>query len=92
MCCYHNEESRTYPENDSNEDGDVGDGAVKENMYGSIQELFVKAEDLENQLQEVGSEERVCNPIVLSVLSNVATSMGLSSLKTSGETDSDNND
>jgi hypothetical protein len=52
----------------------------------------VKAEDLENQLQEVGSEERVCNPINLSVLSNVATSMGLSSLKTSGETESDYND
>jgi hypothetical protein len=68
------------------------DGAAKENMYGSIQELFVKAEDLENQLQEVGSEERVCNPIVLSVLSNVATSMGLSSLKTSGESESDYSD
>jgi hypothetical protein len=68
------------------------DGAAKENLYGSIHDLFVKAEDLENQLQEVGSEERVCNPIVLSVLSNVATSMGLSSLKTSGETESDYND
>ena len=68
------------------------DGAAKEIMYGSIHELFVKAEDLETQLQEVGSEERVCNPIVLSVLSNVATSMGLSSLKTSGETESDYND
>jgi hypothetical protein len=68
------------------------DGVAKENLYGSIHDLFVKAEDLENQLQEVGSEERVCNPIVLSVLSNVATSMGLSSLKTSGETESDYND
>jgi hypothetical protein len=60
-------------------------------MYKSIQELFVKSEDLETQLQDVGSEERVCNPIVLSVLSNVATSMGLSSLKTSGESESDYN-
>jgi hypothetical protein len=68
------------------------DGEDKDVMYESIHELFVKAEDLESQLQEVGSEERVCNPIVLSVLSNVATSMGLSSLKTSGETESDYND
>jgi hypothetical protein len=65
------------------------DGEDKDIMYESIHELFEKAEDLETQLQEVGSEERVCNPIVLSVLSNVATSMGLSSLKTSGETESD---
>jgi len=54
------------------------DGAAKEIMYESIYELFVKSEDLETQLQVVGSEERVYNPIVLSVLSNVATSMGLS--------------
>ena len=67
------------------------DGVAKERMYESIHELFVKSEDLETQLQEVGSEERVCNPIVLSVLSNVATSMGLSSLKTSGESKSDYN-
>jgi hypothetical protein len=38
----------------------------------------------------VGSEERVCNPSVLSVLSTmVATSMGLSSGKTSGEVESE---
>ena len=67
------------------------DGAAKEIMYESIHKLFVTSEELETQLQEVGSEERVCNPIVLSVLSNVATSMGLSSLKTSGETESDYN-
>jgi len=67
------------------------DGVAKESMYESIQELFVKSEDLETQLQEVGSEERVCNPIVLSVLLNVATSMGLSSSKTSGETEGDYN-
>jgi len=67
------------------------DGEAKERMYESIHELFVKSEDLETQLQEVGSEERVCNPIVLSVLSNVATSMGLSSLKTSHKTEGDYN-
>ena len=67
------------------------DGEDKDVMYESIHELFVKSEDLETQLQEVGSEERVCNPIVVGVLSNVATSMGLSSLKTSGETKSDYN-
>ena len=67
------------------------DGAVKEIMYESIHELFGKSEDLETQLQDVGSEERVCNPIVLSVLSNVATSMGLSSLKTSHKTEGDYN-
>jgi hypothetical protein len=65
------------------------DGEDKDIIYESIHLLFEKAEDLETQLQEVGSEERVCNPIVLSVLSNVATSMGLSFLKTSGETESD---
>ncbi len=65
------------------------DGAAKERMYESIQELFVKSEDLETKLQEVGSEERVCSPIVLSVLSNVATSMGLRSLKTTGDTEGD---
>ena len=57
------------------------DGAAKEKIYESIQDLFDKSEDLQTQLQDVGSEERVCNPIVLSVLSNVATSMGLSSEK-----------
>ncbi len=67
------------------------DGEAKERMFESIQELFVKSEDLETMLQDVGSEERVSNPIVLSVLSNVATSMGLSSLKTSGESESDYN-
>ncbi len=69
----------------------MADGVAKERMYKWIHELFVKSEDLETQLQEVGSEERVCNPIVLSVLSNVATSMGLSFLKTSGESESDYN-
>ena len=67
------------------------DGDAKERMFESIQELFVKSEDLETMLQDVGSEERVSNPIVLGVLSNVATSMGLSSLKTSGESESDYN-
>ena len=65
------------------------DGAAKERIYESIQDLFDKLENLQTQLQDVGSEERVCNPIVLSVLSNVATSMGLSYGKTSGEVESD---
>ena len=59
------------------------DSAAKEKLYESIQGLFEQAEDLQTQLQNVGLEERVCNPIVLSVLSTVATSMGLSSGKTS---------
>ena len=72
------------------------DGAAKERIYESIQGLFDKAEDLQTQLQDVGSEERVCNPIVLRVLSTVATSMGLnfgktSSGKTSGGVASDCN-
>jgi hypothetical protein len=41
------------------------------------------------QLQEIGSQERVSNPIVVSVLSNVATSMGLSNAKTSGKVEGD---
>ena len=65
------------------------DGAAKERIYESIQDLFDKSENLQTQLQDVGSEERVCNPIVLRVLSNVATSMGLSYGKTSGEVESD---
>ena len=44
------------------------------------------------QLQEIGSQERVSNPIVVSVLSNVATSMGLTIAKTSGEVDDDYTD
>ena len=67
----------------------MGDGAAKEKIYELIQDLFDKSEDLQTQQQDVGSEERVCNPIVLSVLSNVAASMGLSSGKTSGEAESD---
>jgi hypothetical protein len=39
------------------------DGVSKEGMYESVHELFVKSEDLETQLQEVGSEERVCNQL-----------------------------
>ena len=67
------------------------DGAAKEKIYASIQGLFDKAEDLQTQLQDVGLEERVCNPIVLSVFSTVAISMGLSTGETSGEVDSDYN-
>ena len=72
------------------------DSVAKEKIYESIQGLFERAEDLQTQLQDVGSEERVCNPIVLRVLSTVATSMGLnfgktSSGKTSGGVASDCN-
>jgi hypothetical protein len=72
------------------------DNVAKEKIYESIQGLFDKGEDLQTQLQDEGSEERVCNPIVLSVLSTVATSIGLSSGekssgKTSGEVASDYN-
>jgi hypothetical protein len=67
-------------------------GAANRKIYESIQGLFDKAEDLQTQLQDMGSEERVCNPILLSVLSTVATSMGLGSGKTSGEVESDYND
>ena len=42
------------------------DGAAKERIYESIQDLFDKLENLQTQLQDVGSEERVCNPIVFS--------------------------
>jgi len=38
----------------------MGDGAVKEKIYESIQDLFDKSEDLQTQLQDVGSEESVC--------------------------------
>ena len=65
------------------------DGVGKERIYESIQDLFDKSEDLQTQLQDVGSEERVCNPIILSGLSNVAASIGLSSGKTSGKVESD---
>ena len=67
----------------------MGDGAAKEKIYESIQDLFHKSEDLQTQLQDVGLEKRVFNPIVLSVLSNIATSMGLYSEKPSGEVESD---
>jgi hypothetical protein len=67
----------------------MGDGDAKDKIYESIQDLFDKSEDLHTQLQDIGSEERVYNPIVLSVLSAVATSMGLSKGKMSGEVESD---
>ena len=65
------------------------DGAAKEKIYESIQEMFDESEDLQIQFQVAGLEERVSNLIVLSVLSNVATSMEFGSGKTSGEVDSD---
>ena len=50
---------------------------------GKNEVLFLQVIDNQTQLQDVGSEERVCNHNVLSVLSTVATSMGLRSGKTS---------
>jgi hypothetical protein len=51
--------------------------------------LFDKSEDLQTQLKDIGSEERISNQIVLSVLSNVAFSMRFETGKTSGEAESD---
>jgi len=51
--------------------------------------LFDKSEDLQTQLKDIGSEERISNRIVLSVLSNVAFSMRFETGKTSGEVESD---
>ncbi len=55
-----------------------------------------KEEDLNGQLEAMGEETRTGNPVVLSVLSNAAKSIGLSNVdtrpagkKTSGESDSD---
>ncbi len=59
-------------------------------MLESIQDLFDKSEDLQTQLKDIGSEERISNRIVLSgVLSNVAFSMRFETGKTSGEVESD---
>jgi hypothetical protein len=55
----------------------------------SIQNLFALSKDLQTQLHDIGLEERVSNPIILSVLSSVATSMGLSNGKICGEVESD---
>ncbi len=65
------------------EDGQWG-GGVNYKIYESIENLFAQSEDLQMQLQKIGSQKHVSNPIVLNVLSNVATSMGLSNAKMSG--------
>ena len=70
----------------------MGSGVFKDKILESIEYLFSQLEDLQMQLQEIGSQERVSNPIVVSVLSNVATSMGLTIAKTSGEVDDDYTD
>ena len=62
----------------------MGDGVVKDKIYESIKNEFAQSEDLQMQLQKIGSQKHVSNPIVLNVLSNVATSMGLSNAKMSG--------
>jgi hypothetical protein len=62
----------------------MGDGTAKDRLFESIQELFEKSEGLQTQLQDIGLEEWVSSPIVLNILSNVSSSMGLSGGKTSG--------
>jgi hypothetical protein len=73
------------------------DITTKDSLFVSISSLMDKLEDLNSQLEAIGKETRTGNPIVLSVLSNAAASMGLSNVdsrpagkKTSGESDSDN--
>ncbi len=61
----------------------MGSGVFKDKILESIEYLFSQLEDLQMQLQEIGSQERVSNPIVMSVLSNVATSTGLTNRKLS---------
>jgi hypothetical protein len=72
--------------------GEDGQWCFKDKILESIENPFSQSEDLQMQLQEIGSQERVSNPIVVSVLSNVATSMGLTIAKTSGEVDDDYTD
>ncbi len=62
----------------------------------SITSLMDKVEDLNTKLKAIGEGMRISNPIVLSVLSTAAASMGLSidgnrtvREKTSGESNSD---
>jgi hypothetical protein len=72
------------------------DITTKDSLFVSISSLMDKLEDLNSQLEAIGKETRTGNPIVLSVLSNAAASMGLSNVdsrpagkKTSGESGSD---
>ncbi len=72
------------------------DVTTKDSLFVSITSLMDKVEDLNSQLEAIGEETCTEIPIVLSALSNSATSMGLSNVdsktvgkKTSGESDSD---
>ena len=65
----------------------MGSGVFKDKILESIENLLSQSEDLQTQLQEIGLQEHVSNPIVVSVLSNIATSMGLTNVKTSGKVD-----
>jgi hypothetical protein len=72
------------------------DVTTKDSLFIPISSLMDKMEDLNSQLEAIGEEMRTGNSIVLSVLSNAATSMGLSNVdsrpagkKTSGENGSD---
>jgi hypothetical protein len=73
------------------------DITTKDSLFVSITLLMDEMEDLNSQLEAIGEETHTGKPIVLSVLSNAAASMGLSNVdsrpagkKTSGESDSDN--
>jgi hypothetical protein len=71
----------------------MGSGLFKDNIVESIENLFSQLEDLQTQLQEIGLQERVSNlMVVVNVLSNLATSMGLTNAKTIGEVDDDYTD
>ncbi len=72
------------------------DITTKDSLFVSISSLMDKVEDLNRQLEAIGAEMCTGNPIVLSVFSNAAKSMGLSNVdsrsagkKTSGESDCD---
>jgi hypothetical protein len=72
------------------------DVTTKDSLFVSISSLMDRVEDLNSQLEAIGEETHTGNPIVLSVLSNAAKSMGLSNVdsrpagkKTSGESNSD---
>ena len=45
----------------------MGSGVFKDKILESIENLFVQLEDLQTQLQEIGLQECVSNPIVVSV-------------------------
>jgi hypothetical protein len=75
----------------------MDDVTTKDSLFVSISSLMNKVEDLNSQQEAICEEMRTGNPIVLSVLSNAAKSMGLSNVdsrpagkKTSRESNSDN--